>query len=247
MMIKNITILDSKIFLLSALLATSLASCVQACENSPLEESSNFVASASSHAVQEVFIDTSNALIKAGSDQLLVDLTKGQQAVKEALRGALEKKLASNYQPIDTLKTQASEAGLDSDKIAAKAFDKYFASTFQASLIGEYIKEKAIDKCANDYHGDASARKSVSWSSRDTQHVHRKFDNLPLSKWAKMWTGSYNGMPFVESRADLRDSDYVTGMYNASDINSRGVAYLQALHTFVSSKRDEYKLMTFGK
>lgn len=249
-MMRNINTLNSKIFIMSALLATSLVSCAQASETSPLEEtasygaSSSHTASSSSQDVQQVFIDTSNPAIKAATDQLLLDLTKGQQIVKEALRGALEKKLESNYRPIDTLKAQASAAGLDSDQIAEKAFDQFFTSTFQKDFITLYIKDSPLEKANTDYYG---SRVHVSWSVRDTQHVHENFDELPLSKWIEKWIGAHNAMPFVQSRDRLVSNDFITGMYNASDVSLRGVSYLQGLYTFVSSKREVYKVMTFGK
>lgn len=241
-MIKNINTVNPKMFLLSTLLATSLVAGVQA---SALQE--DVYHSTSSKPSQTVFIDAENAVIKGSSEEILLEVTKGQQVIKDALRSAIEKKLLSNYQPIENLKKQASAIGLEADVIATEFFNTYFSSVIQKSVIEEYLTQKPLVKCQSDYYS-SSPKIQVSWGDNDSERVHTTFDTLPLNDWPSQWEGAHYAMPFVTNvYAPMQPTDFIAGMAKRDDLSAKGVTYLKLLHSYVSDKKAEYSLLTFGK
>lgn len=244
------TALNSRIIFISAFFATFSAVNLQASDQEELSPSmvSCPSASSSSSSNNEIPFDTQHPLIKSASDNLLVDLTKGQEIVKEALRGALEKKLVSNYQPLATLSAQARDIGLDGDKIATKAFHKYFRENLQKDIITLYLKQSPIKTTKGDYYTSSfNNRFQIAWKQADEENVHKVFDNLPLSQWTKLFEGGSGTMPLFQKITEPQNADYFMGMKNAEDVRARGITYLTEMRTFVSSKRDEYKRITFGK
>ena len=225
-MIRNIF---RTISLLSALLATSLATGPQA------------------FGCDEGFMDVNNALIKTAPDELLLELQKTRASVKEALRGALEKKFVSEYKELETLKREASAAGYLGYDIADEAFNASFELNFQRNLIEQYLKTMPIPTTATDHYMD-HGKKHVLWTSRDTCAVAGYFGELPLEQWHERWAGPHTAVPFTQVvSANRQPTDYLFGMTKAEEIHMRGVAYLASLYAHVFQKRNDYKMMVFGK